>query len=149
VVGDRFKSRVLEPVTMGGQVIIPERSKIHGSVTEAISARKMKGQAQLSLAFDTLELPDGTTYEVSAALTEEGVKVGKRSGAIIGGSAAGGALLGKILGKDTKGAVKGAVIGAVIGTGIAAAQKGQDLELPKGTGMAVVLEAPLRLPVPE
>lgn len=148
MVGDEFKARVLEPVTMGGMVMIPERSTVWGTVTETVSAQKMKGQAQMSLSFDRLELPDGTFHTMSAVLTEEGVKVGKRTGGIIGGSAAGGALLGKIIGKDTKSAVKGALIGAVVGTGIAAAQKGQELELPKGTEMSIVLETPLDLPEP-
>lgn len=147
--GDEFRGLVLEPVTMGGVVVIPERARIWGTVTEAVSASKMKGQAQLSLSFDRLETPDGTFYDLSASLTEEGVKVGKRTGAIIGGSAAGGAILGKIIGKDTKNAAKGALIGAVIGTGIAAAQKGQEVEIPKGTEIAIVLDAPLDLPEPK
>ncbi len=149
VAGDEFKARVLEPVTMGGQVVIPERSRIWGTVTDAASAKKMTGQAHLSLAFEKVELPDGSMHALRASLTEEGVKVGKRTGAVIGGSAAGGALLGKIIGKDTKGAVKGALIGAAIGTGIAAAQKGQDLELPSGTILEIALEEPLRLPEPK
>ncbi len=149
VPGDEFKSRVLEPVTMGGQVMIPERSRIWGSVTDAVSAKKMTGQAHLSLAFEKVELPDGSMHELRASLTQEGVKVGKRTGAVIGGSAAGGALLGKIIGKDTKGAVTGALLGAAIGTGIAASQKGQDLELPGGTILEIVIEEPLRLPEPK
>jgi len=149
VPGDEFKSRVLEPVTMGGQVMIPERSRIWGTVTDAVSAKKMTGQAHLSLAFEKVELPDGSMHELRATLTQEGVKVGKRTGAVIGGSAAGGALLGKIIGKDTKGAVTGALLGAAIGTGIAASQKGQDLELPGGTILEIVLEEPLKLPEPK
>jgi hypothetical protein len=147
--GDEFKARVLEPVTMGGVVVIPERSRVWGTVTETVSAQKMKGQAQMSLSFDRLELPDGTFHAMSAMLTEEGVKVGKRTGAVIGGSAAGGALLGKIIGKDTKSAVKGALIGAAVGTGIAASQKGQDLEIPGGSEMNIVLDAALELPEPK
>ncbi|HXI02393.1 MAG TPA: hypothetical protein VNI57_04380, partial [Candidatus Saccharimonadales bacterium] len=148
-VGDEFKAKVLDPVTMGGQVVIPEKSKVYGTVTEAVSSKKMSGQAHLTLSFDKLVLPDGSTYAMTASLTQEGVKVGKRTGAIVGGSAAGGALLGKIIGKNTGGAVKGALIGAAIGTGIAAAQKGQDLELPSGSEMAIVLEAPLSVPAPK
>lgn len=147
--GDEFKARVLMPVTMGGVVVIPERSRVWGTVTDTVSAKIMKGQAHMSLSFDRLELPDGTFHPMSAMLTEDGVKVGKRTGAIIGGSAAGGALLGKIIGKDTKGAVKGALIGAAVGTGIAAAQKGQDLEIPGGAEMNIVLDAPLDLPEPK
>ena len=146
--GDEFKTRVLEPVAIGGVVVIPERSRIWGTVTEAISAKRMKGQAHISLTFDRLELPGGTFHEMSAMLTEEGVKMGKRTGAIIGGTAAGGAILGRIIGDDSGDALKGALIGAAVGTGIAAAQKGKDLEIPKGTQMSIILDSPLDLPEP-
>jgi hypothetical protein len=147
VAGDRFGARVIDAVLMGGQVAIPEGSIVHGEVTQAISATKMKGQAMLTVNFHTLTLPSKEKVALSAVLSEEGKKIGKRTAGIVGGTAAGAALLGKIVGKDTKSAVKGALIGAAAGTAIAATQDGQELKLPKGTGIAIELLSAITVPV--
>jgi hypothetical protein len=146
--GDPFTAKVIDPVTMGGVEVIPAGSTVHGTVTQAVSAKQMSGQAVLSLAFTQVTLPDGNEVAISASLTEKGKKIGKRTAGIVGGSAAGGAVLGRIIGKDTKGAVVGALLGAAAGTGIAASQKGQELKLPAGTGLAIEIDSPVRVPVP-
>ena len=146
VPGDTFRVELTEPVTLGGQDVIPAGTKILGTVTESISAQKMKGQASLVLEFSEMTFPDGYVTQVDAMLSQKGKKMGKTAGGIIGGSAAGGALLGRIIGKDTKGAVKGALLGAAAGTAIAAAQEGQDIDLPKGTALALELSGPVQVP---
>lgn len=143
--GDRFRASTIVPVVVGNEVAIPVGTIIRGVVTEAVSATRMKGQASLVLSFEELRLPDGRRVPISAVLTQEGKEIGKRTAGIVGGSAAGGAVLGRIIGKDTKGTVAGAVVGAAVGTGIAAAQEGQELDLPKGTGVAVQLSAPIQI----
>lgn len=143
--GDRFRASTIVPVVVGKDVVIPVGTIIRGVVTEAVSATRMKGRASLTLTFEELRLPDGQRVPISAVLTQEGKEIGKRTAGIVGGSAAGGAILGKIIGKDTKGAVAGALVGAAVGTGIAAAQDGQELDLPKGTGVAVQLSAPIQV----
>lgn len=145
--GDTFTAKVIDSVEMGGQMLIPADSMVEGTVTQAVSAKQMTGQAVLTLHFDKVNLPSGDEVPISASLTEKGKKIGKRTAGIVGGSAAGGAVLGRILGKDTKSAVLGAAIGAVAGTGVAASQKGQELKLPAGTGMAIELEEATRVPL--
>jgi hypothetical protein len=145
--GDTFMAKVIDSVEMGGQVLIPAESMVEGTVTQAVSAKQMTGQAILTLHFDKINLPSGDEVPISASLTEKGKKIGKRTAGIVGGSAAGGAVLGRILGKDTKSAVLGAAVGAVAGTGIAASQKGQELKLPAGTGMAIELEQATNVPM--
>jgi len=146
--GDTFKARVIDPVSMGGKVVIPLDSIVEGTVTEAVSAKKMTGQASLKLQFTQVKLPSGHSVEISAMLSEKGKKIGKRTAGIVGGSAAGGAVLGRIIGKDTKGAVVGALIGAAAGSGVAASQKGQELKLPAGTGLSIEIETAVQVPVP-
>jgi len=146
--GDAFSAKVTDPVSIGGQEVIPAGSIVEGSVTQASSAKKMSGQAVLVLQFTRLTLPDGHSAEINADLTEKGKKLGGRTGGIIGGSAAGGALLGRIIGKDTKGTVIGGLVGAGVGTGIAAAQKGQDLKIPAGTALSIELDSDAEIPVP-
>ena len=146
--GDAFQAKLIDPVTVGGQVVIPEGSVVEGTVTEAISANKMTGQASLSLQFSKLTIPSGESVAISGMLSQKGKKIGKRTAGVIGGSAAAGAILGRIIGKDTKGAVVGAAAGAAIGTGVAASQKGQDLDLPVGAGLSIELQGPVEVPVP-
>lgn len=148
VVGDTFHAKLTDAVTIGGQDVIPAGSVVEGTVTEAISAKKMTGQASLSLEFSKLTLPDGKSVAISGMLTEKGKKIGKRTGAVVGGSAAGGALLGRIIGKNTKGALIGGLLGAAAGTGVAATQKGQELKLPEGTAFSVETSGPVQVPVP-
>ena len=147
-VGDVFTAKVINPVEMGGKAVIPEGAIVQGTVTEAVSAKQMTGQALLTLQFDKVTLPGGESVPIQASLSEKGKKIGKRTAGIVGGSAAGGAVLGRIIGKDTKGAVLGAAIGAIAGTGVAASQKGQELKLPAGTGMAIEIQSPIQVPVP-
>jgi len=148
VAGDTFKAKVVEAVSVGGRVVIPADSVVEGSVTQSVSAKKMSGQAALSLQFSKLILPSGQSVAISGMLSEKGKKIGSRTGGIIGGSAAGGAVLGRIIGKDTKGAVVGAVLGAAVGTGIAASQKGQELKLPAGTGLSIELASDAEVSMP-
>jgi hypothetical protein len=145
--GDTFRAKLTDAVSIGGQEIIPAGSIIEGSVTQAASAKKMSGQAVLTLQFTKLTLPSGHSVEINADLTEKGKKLGGRTGGIVGGSASGGALLGRIIGKDTKGAVIGGLLGAGVGTGIAAAQKGQDLKIPAGTALSIELDSDVEVPV--
>src|SRR5882724_10324502 len=148
VLGDAFHAKVTDAVTIGGQTVIPEGSIVEGSVTEAVSAKKMSGQASLSLEFSKLTLPDGKSVAISGMLSEKGKKIGRRTGAVVGGSAAGGALLGRIIGKNTKGAVVGGLLGAAAGTGVAATQKGQELKLPEGTAFHIEMTGPAQVPLP-
>jgi hypothetical protein len=146
VVGDTFKATVTDAVEVGGLEVIPAGSVVEGTVTEAVSAKKLSGQASLSMEFNRLVLPDGHSVLISAMLTQKGKKISSRTGAVVGGSAAGGAVLGKIFGKSTKGALVGAALGAAVGTGVAASQKGQELKLPAGAGLSVELQNPVQVP---
>ena len=149
VAGDIFKARVIDPISMGGIEVIPIDSIVEGTVTEAVSAKQMTGQASLTLQFTKITLPGGESVGIEASLSEKGKKIGKRTAGIVGGSAAGGAVLGRIIGKDTKGAVIGAVLGAAVGTGVASSQKGQELKLPAGTGVSIELASPAQVTVPQ
>jgi hypothetical protein len=58
-------------------------------------------------------------------------------------------LLGRLLSHNdkTKGTLIGAAVGAAAGTGVAAATKGQEVELPAGTVLVLRLEQPLTVTV--
>jgi glycine zipper 2TM protein len=148
-VGNSVRARVVKPIIVDGLTVIPDGAIIDGTVTEAIPLKKIGGAASLGLRFDTLELAGGTKTPISAGLHEQGKSETGKDAGTIAGATAGGAILGRLLSKHdkTKGTLIGAVVGAAAGTGAAAATKGQEIELPAGTPLALRLEQPLTVTV--
>ena len=146
LVGDTFTATVLEPIMAGSSESIPAGSKIEGTVTEAVAAKRGAGNAKLSMSFDRLILPDGYQTAIKGSFQEVTESKKKRNAAVIGGSAAGGALLGRILGKDTKGAVIGSIIGGGIGTAVILGKEGEQAKLPADTPFEIRLEEPVQVP---
>lgn len=147
-VGDTVTATTHTPVVVGDRVAIPANSTLQGRVTSVLAGTKglkisEKGGVVV-LAFDTVRTPRGSSTPISASITKIASSKGK-TGGIIGGSAAGGALLGKILGGDSKDAAVGAVLGGAIGTGIAAGTKGQELKIPAGTQLTMILDQDLSI----
>jgi hypothetical protein len=148
-VGDAVRARVTKAVVVDGVIVVPEGTIVDGTVTEAIPSKKIGGVASLGLRFDAIELPGGEKAEIAAGLHEQGKSETGKDAGTIAGATAGGALLGRLLSKHdkTKGTLIGAVVGAAAGTGAAAATKGQEVELPAGTTLALHLEQPLPITV--
>lgn len=145
--GDSFRARVTHDVSQDGVVVIPAGSVVTGSVTEAVSLKKIGGTAKLALEFSKLELPSGGTAAIEASLVEQGKSETKKDAATIGGATAGGALLGKIIGKKGKSALIGAAVGAAAGTAIAAKTKGEQVEIPVGTELSLHLNQPTHVTI--
>lgn len=144
-VGEPFSARLSSPLSVGGQVAVPAGSTVSGRVTEAKGLKKIGGRARLSLAFESVTLPDGSSSPLAASLTQVGKSETKKDAATIGGSTAAGAILGRVIGggdKDERTAI-GAVVGGAVGTAVAAKTKGETIELPAGTVLTLALDAPL------
>jgi len=157
--GDKFSGVVSRNVRLGEKTVIPEGAVVRGTVTSVKRSGRVKGKAEMELRFDEIELPSGKTVELSASLTElddkeevteeggvkaEGTK--KRDAATIGGGAGIGAAIGAIAGGG-KGAAIGAGAGAAAGTGVVLATRGKEVEIKRGTEMAIQLDRPLTVPV--
>ena len=143
-VGDSVRARVAKAVLVDGMVVIPVGTIAMGTVTEAIPLKKIGGQASLGLKFESLDLPGASKTAIEAKLHEQGKSETGKDAGTIAGATAGGALLGRLLSHSkTKGTLIGAVVGAAAGAGIAAGTKGQEVELPAGTPVAIHLDAPL------
>jgi hypothetical protein len=146
--GDRFEAKVLEPAELEGAII-------QGQVTRVQRPGKVKGTAELQLAFEQIRLSDGRSAQMSAQVIEvlqtgASENVGKvdREGGVKGkdstksdvkkvGIASGiGAAIGAIFGGGT-----GAVVGATIGGGVSTAgvmrERGKDIYLYTGQQMKI------------
>jgi type IV secretory pathway VirB10-like protein len=143
--GETFRARIVSDVRRDGAVAIPAGSEVLGVVTDAVGARRIGGQAKLTVKFTDLVLPSGSTVPLRASFVEEGKSRAGRDAATIGGSTAGGALLGRILsnGSRTRGTIIGALVGAAVGTAIAAKTAGEEVVIPEGSVVSLKLDEPL------
>ncbi|HEX9639460.1 MAG TPA: hypothetical protein VGB99_18150 [Acidobacteriota bacterium] len=146
--GDRFDATVVDPVMVGAQLAIPQGTVMHGIVAGVDRAGRMDRKARLFLDFDAITLA-GRRVPLAASVISgeddpnalEGKGFKGDTEKVIAGSAIG-TILGAILGGG-KGALAGLIVG---GTGSIIATKGQDVELPPGTGLWVQIDEPLIVP---
>jgi hypothetical protein len=156
-VNKSFKVRTLDPLTTAGGIVIPANAEIRGHVTR-IEPAGVTGRAKLWLSFDDIRTPRGRLPLIAYVAGVPGnsnVRQGESTEGVIEArssrskrdleAAAIGAGIGAAVGGVAKGG-KGAAIGAAVG-GLAAfvlsSGVGQDLDLPKGTKLELVLERPL------
>jgi hypothetical protein len=145
--GDRFQARVVEPADYAGWIV-------EGRVAQVKRPGKVKGVAELQLAFDQIRSPDNRVATLRAELievmpmgpdgnaevdSEGGVKgrsSSKDDAAKVGGAAGIGAIIGVIAGGG-KGAAIGAIIGGGVGTAGVMTQRGKDIRLERGQHLKI------------
>ena len=158
--GDKFSSQVEVPVTADDEIVIPVGSYIIGFVDRSKRAGRIKGKAELTLKFDTVILPDGTTRYMRAGVHssegyateldgEEGTLQGQGGshGEVVAGAARGavtgtivGVTAGAMRGSMGRGAAAGAAIGAAVGGLMALFRRGEDVVLPRGSTLTIRLQ---------
>jgi hypothetical protein len=141
--GDRVYLRTASPVTASGRVAIPTGSDVMGTITHAKRAGKVSGKGELFIRFDSLVLPNGTSRDFHARPSgEEGSVDGDRKTAD-GRTVIEGAGLGVGIGAIARG-LPGAAVGGVAGAlaGVLLSRK-QDVVLPAGTHVEMVLDRDL------
>ncbi|HEV7519234.1 MAG TPA: hypothetical protein VGR07_23340 [Thermoanaerobaculia bacterium] len=145
-VGEIFRARVNEDLYDGDRIAIPAGSEVVGEVTQAGPSKKIGGRAVLGLRFTDLVLPSGETVPLKASFEREGQNKSGRDAATIGGATAGGAILGRILSKGGgKGTVLGAILGAAAGAAIASRNPGEEVVIPEGSVLGIVLDRPVEV----
>jgi hypothetical protein len=166
--GDRFSAVVQVPVTLDDRIVIPVGSHVLGHVVRKATAGHVKGRAQLLLAFDTVILPGGLTRRMVAVLdSAEGYSTdqsredgrieapGNQGGEVLIGAARGaatgvvtGATVGIFRGRTMRGAGIGAAVGAAGGALLGLLERGEEVELPRGSSLTIQLEEPVRFVPP-
>lgn len=142
--GDRFEASVAEPVVIGDRVVIPKGARATGTVTDAKSAGRFKGNAAISVTLKSITV-HGEEYKLKTTeVTESGKGRGKRTAVGAGGGAAFGAIIGALAGGG-KGAAIGAGAGAGAGTAGAAFTGDRDIIIQPETKLTFELEQPLEV----
>jgi hypothetical protein len=145
--GDRIQARVVEPQEFAGYIV-------DGHISQVKRPGKVKGVAQLQLAFDQIRSTDNRTAELHAELVEispmggdnnpeidseggvRGQDSRKDDAAKVGAASGVGAIIGAIAGGG-KGAAIGAIIGGGAGTAGVMTQRGKDIRLDRGQHLKI------------
>jgi hypothetical protein len=130
--GDRFAASTAAAVIVNGKQAIPRGARITGTVTEAKSAGRFRGNAELSLTLTSVTV-DGKNYQLqTSTYTDATGSRGKRTAITTGIGAGAGAVIGALAGGG-KGAAIGAGAGAGAGATGAALNGERDVEVPAET----------------
>jgi hypothetical protein len=73
--GDEVEAVLSQPLFDGNRLVLPQGSKLKGSVVQVRPARHLSRNGQLRMVFHELVLPDGVEQKVETSL--EGVQAGK------------------------------------------------------------------------
>lgn len=159
-VGDRFTTKVTEPVYSNtGVIVVPNGSTVTGQITAVTKAKKGGDPGTIDVSFVQVMLPNGTTQAINGSLTSLDTKTAKSDNEgtasgddrkndkiiFIGGGAAGGAILGGIIGGG-KGAIIGGILGGVGGLLGERLTKGEDAKVKAGTEFGVYINQDFYLP---
>ncbi len=157
-VNKKFEAKTLEPLETSNGYILQAGAKIRGHISR-IEPAGLTGRARLWLTFEDIDTHHGRlalVAEVSSVPGDFGVKPGESKEGEIEArtskgtrdleAAAAGAAIGASAGAahGRKGAALGAAAGGIAGF-VASSGNGQELDLPKGTKLDLVLDRPLFL----
>jgi len=169
--GDEIHARLLEPILSDSHVVIPAGSMFEGRVVKATRPRAPSRAGALTIAFESVLLPEGQRVPVSASLASVGVTAGSpvkmdregglhgsRPGAmwmLINGGVAGGiakevddgtqliaeAIISTATDASTAGTAR--IAGTIVSAAFMLTRKGHDVVLPNHTEMVLTLNRPL------
>lgn len=166
--GDPFAAVVADPVYLGGQLILPAGTRVHGQVGSVVKPKRFslfRGQAYMNLTFrsievDRREIPaqmsllavqdvsthSGGRKRKDVKIVEGQVVEAKRDikgdAAIIGLGTGGGTVVGAVFSH----VVRGLAIGLAGSTAYVVARKGKEVELPAQTALVVRMDNSVTLP---
>src|SRR3984885_15196007 len=153
------------PVVGNTRIMIPVGVYVQGVVDRVVRPGRVKGRAQLDLHFTTMIFPNGQVVDVPGVLNSlpgsDGPKVKGNEGtveqagnkgrdigniaqaAVLGAQT--GAIVGAVPGHVGEGVGYGSLAGAAAGTIYTLFTRGNDIVIPTGTSVEMVLQRPLIL----
>jgi hypothetical protein len=121
--GDTFTGSLAHAVVVGGVVAIPARAGVSGTVIDAKSPGRFKGEGVLSIALTAVNVGGASVAIQTSTYTKIVKGKGKRTAVAVGGGTGAGAGGGK-------GALIGGLVGAGAGTAGAVFTGNKELEIP-------------------
>ena len=163
--GDAVYAETAFPVVINEKVIIPAGTYVQGRVAQVRRPGRVKGRAEFLMNFTTLVYKNGYTVALPGSVENmpgaEKQEVKDKEGTIeeagskgkdattVATTAATGATIGALAsdGSRLKGMGIGAAAGGAVGLAAAMLTRGNELTLPSGTNVQMVLGRPLTLEV--
>jgi hypothetical protein len=156
--GDPFAGRVIAPVVLDGRTVIPVGASVAGRVIKVSEMRRFRGRPLIDLHPQTIIMPNGQRYEISAVVsaTDSGTGTSVNHEGEINGSGldgrdkmemAVGAGAGLGMGAAFGGG-KGALIGSAVGATAGAVRwlaRTKSADLPAGSDLTIELSRPVML----
>jgi hypothetical protein len=153
------------PVIANGRAVIPAGVYVQGVVDSVERHIRIKGPAKLTMHFTSMIFPNGTVVEIPGQVNSlpgsDGPKVKGDEGTVQQGGSAGdvakaagqgaaigagiGGISGGVNGHPVEGLGIGAGAGAVAGAAVSLFTHGNDISIPSGTPIEMVLQRPLIL----
>jgi hypothetical protein len=144
--GYRFTASLETNLQVNNVIVAPRGAAVYGQLANVESAGRMSGGANLTLELTDIVI-NGTAYPLLTTdyeVRSQG-QGGKTAGKILGGAGLG-ALIGGLAGGG-KGAAIGLGAGAAAGTGLSAATKGKQVQIPSESLIEFRLQQPASLPI--
>ena len=153
------------PVIANGRAVIPAGVYVQGVVDSVERHIRIKGPAKLTMHFTSIIFPNGSVVEIPGQVNSlpgsDGPKVKGDEGTVQQGSSAGdvakaagqgaaigagvGGISGGVNGHPVEGIGVGAAAGGVVGAAVSLFTHGNDINIPSGTPIEMVLQRPLVL----
>ncbi len=143
VEGRWISAAVAQAVRVDDVEAVPAGSRVAGTVTHAASAGQAGGRGELTIAFDSVEPPDGGTTALATRPLALRAPAPRRkdSNALVAGLREMGAAVGGLIG-GRDGAAAGTVVGGAAATVIVASAKGREVTLPANAALVIELTRP-------
>ncbi len=146
--GDTFTGSLAHGVTVDGVIAIRAGAGVSGTVVDAKSPGKFKGEGILSIALTAVNVGGGSVPIQTSTYTQTVKGKGKRTAVAVGGGTGAGALIGGIAGGG-KGALIGGLVGAGAGTAGAAFTGNKELVIPAESAVTFKLGNSITVQRPE
>lgn len=148
-----FSAQLAEPVYVGEQLALPYGTTIRGIIAHVERAGRVEDHAELNPKFESIELPNGEVYPITATLARILSRREKETVESGEGTLEGEGSLGRDAATVGTGAGIGSIVGGITGgkraaVGLAGvlATRGRDVELRRGTELEIMLDRPLEFP---
>jgi type IV secretion system protein VirB10 len=155
--GDHIYLQTAVPVAQDGRIVIPRGSYVQGSVSKTKAAGRGSAKGELYIRFDSLTLPNGVSRDFHARLTSADTADGKvdpdegkisgtgqnNTGGKVARDVGIGSMGGVLIGGAAGHPITGLGVGAAAGVAAVLLGKNQDVVLPRGTSVEMVLDRDL------
>lgn len=147
---DRISAQLMQDWIFNGIIIAPAGSIINGTVIDSRPATFAMGNGRIGINFNQMITPDGKMINLATNKvyivgdSPRALKIaGRVAGGILGGVAI--AAVSMLMGCDAKALIGGAAVGGALGTLSAISTKGEDIDIPEGTPLQIMLSEPMTI----